>query len=104
MPIDPDKLANATVSGIPISYRETDTMLYALSVGLGRDPVNAQELPFVTEHAGLKTLPAMASMLIPEGIMKASGADLTQLLHRAESLQFMRPLPAAAELVAGQRV
>jgi acyl dehydratase len=79
-------------------------MLYALGVGLGRDPVDPKELAFVTEHAGLKTLPAMASMLIPEGIMKSSGCDLTQLLHRAESLQFLRPLPAAAELVAGQRV
>ena len=79
-------------------------MLYALGVGLGSDPLSASELPFVTEHAGLKTLPAMASMLIPEGIMKSSGCDLTQLLHRAESLQFLRPLPASADLVAGQRV
>ena len=104
MPIDAQKLSSAAIAGIPVVFSEADTMLYALGVGMGRDPVDARELSFVTEHAGLKTLPAMASMLIPEEIMKASGCDLTQLLHRAESLQFLRPLPAAAELVAGQRV
>ena len=78
-------------------------MLYALGVGLGRDPVDPRELAFVTEHTGLKTLPAMASMLIPEGIMKSSGCDISQLLHRAESLQFLRPLPAMATLAGPPR-
>ena len=104
MPIDPQNLASAAVTDIPVRFSEADSMLYALGVGLGRDPLDARELAFVTEHTGLMTLPAMASMLIPEVIMKSSGCDLTQLLHRAESLQFLRPLPASAELVAGQRV
>jgi len=104
MPIDFDSLASASISDIPVSYAEPEAMLYALGVGLGRDPLCAEELAFVTEHSGLCTLPTMASMLIPDTIMKESGCDLSQLLHRAESLQFLRPLPASANLVASQRV
>ena len=37
-------------------------MLYALGIGLGHDPMNEDELPFVYEK-NLKVLPTMAAVL-----------------------------------------
>ena len=39
-----------------------DCMLYALGIGLGHDPMNQDELPFVYEK-NLKVLPTMAAVL-----------------------------------------
>ena len=104
MPIDPKALSALSVDDLPVAYNEQDAMLYALAVGLCRDPRDEEERAFVCEHAGLRTLPTLASMLIPDTVMEMSGCNVRQLLHRAQSLEFFRPLPASAELLANQRV
>jgi acyl dehydratase len=104
MPIDPQALSAMSVDDLPVTYNQQDVMLYALGVGLCRDPAEEAELAFVSEHAGLRTLPTLASMLIPDTLMEESGCDLRKLLHRAQSLEFFRPLPVSGELLANQRV
>jgi acyl dehydratase len=104
MPIDHQALAATSIDDLPVTYGEADVMLYALGVGLCRDPEDPQELAYVSEHAELRTLPTLASMLIPESVMQTAGCNMKQLLHRAQSLQFFRPLPASGKLLANQRV
>ncbi len=104
MPIDHQALLNTVLSDVPVSFDEQDVMLYSLGVGLGSNPLDPAELPYVCEHAGLRTLPTFASMIIPDTIMAESGCDMWSLVHRAQSLEFFRPLPAAATLLANQRV
>ena len=40
MALNYDKLMATSIVDLPFSYRDTETILYALSVGLGRDAVH----------------------------------------------------------------
>ena len=62
MPIDYDDMMQSGATGLVSSYDEKDVMLYALGVGFMRDPLDANELPFVYENA-LKVVPTFASVI-----------------------------------------
>ena len=104
MPIDHDSLISASVTDVPFSYTEKDAILYALGIGCGSDPLDAGQLAYVSEHAGLRTLPTFAGMFIPDDIVVDAGINQANMLHRTESLQLFRPLPPAADLLANQKV
>ena len=59
MPLDADKLMALKIPTVEHSYGPRDCMLYALGLGLGQDPLNADELAFVYEK-NLKVLPTYA--------------------------------------------
>ena len=44
--------------GERFSYTDRETMLYAIGIGMGRDPLDENELPFVFEKGELKTVPS----------------------------------------------
>ena len=105
MTLDYEKLLATVTEDIRVSYADTETMLYAQSIGLGRDPVNPKELPYVYEQGRpLRTVPSMASVLVPDMFPPDLGWDLTQVLHAEQRLQLHRPLPAAADLLINKRV
>ena len=62
MPIVYDKLLSLKIPEVVQAYTEKDAILYALGVGLGRDPMDADELPFVYEK-NFKLLPTFAAVL-----------------------------------------
>jgi hypothetical protein len=97
-------MATSTVD-LNHTYGDTETMLYAQSVGFGRDPVAHKELPYVHEQGlPLRTIPTMATVLVPDLIPSDLGWDYTQVLHAEQRLQLHRPLPAAAEILVNKRV
>ena len=53
MSIDYDDMMQSGATGLAARYDEKDVMLYALGVGMGRDPLDEQELSFVYENNGL---------------------------------------------------
>jgi len=57
-----DKLLSLDIPEVAQTYTEKDAILYALGLGLGHDPLNADELPFVYEQ-GIKVLPTFAVVL-----------------------------------------
>ena len=57
-----DKLLSLDIPQVVQTYSEKDAILYALGLGLGHDPLNADELPFVYEKA-IKLLPTFAVVL-----------------------------------------
>jgi acyl dehydratase len=59
MPLDYQKLLALNIPAVEQSYGPKDCMLYALGLGLGQDPLNADELAFVYEK-NLKVLPTYA--------------------------------------------
>jgi hypothetical protein len=59
MPLDPDKLLNFKIPDVEQTYGPKDCILYALGVGLGLDPLDANQLAFVYEK-DLKVLPTYA--------------------------------------------
>jgi len=62
MAIDYDKLLALKIADVEHSYTDKDTMLYALGVGLGHDPLDLKQLDFVYEK-NLKPLPTFAAVL-----------------------------------------
>lgn len=100
-----DELMATTVVDLPLSYSDTESILYALSVGLGRDPLNTKELPYVYEQdVQLRTVPSFASVLVPDMFPPDLGWDFSQVLHSEQRLQLYRPLPPAADLLINKRV
>lgn len=102
MAIDYDRLMKRRFGRIVHAYTHKDTMLYALSVGVGADPLDAACLPFVFENH-LKALPSMAVTLAYPGFWpKASdtGIDWVKLLHIGQDIVLHRPLPASGRVEA----
>ena len=104
MAIDYEHLMSLRSAGGSWRYGEQETMLYALGVGMGRDPLDEKELDFVFERGVLKTLPSMASVVARVPLLRDCGYDYTRVLHGEEALVLHRTLPPDAELTADARV
>ncbi|MGQ3049207.1 MAG: MaoC/PaaZ C-terminal domain-containing protein [Niveispirillum sp.] len=99
----PDILDQVTEPEI-FSYTDKDVMLYALGVGLGGDPLNEAELPFVYEK-GLKVVPTAVTVLAPplsrlrpaqrKPGHRESVPNVLMLVHGEQKIVLHRPLPAA---------
>lgn len=106
MAIDYQKLMNRRFERLVHEYREKDTMLYALGVGLGMEPLNEDCLRFVYED-GLKALPSMAVILAYPGFWAKepdTGIDWVRVLHAGQEVILHRPLPVAGRVEATTRV
>ena len=106
MPLNVDALRDWVFEPRQQTYTDRDTMLYALSVGFGADPMNLAELPFVYER-GLKVVPSMAVVLCHPGPWigdPRTGATRSKVVHGEQRLSFHAPLPAAGTLLARSRV
>jgi acyl dehydratase len=87
-------------------YTQRDTMLYALGIGMGADPMDEGELRFVFEK-DLQAVPTMATVLGTPGFWwrdTRTGADWVKLVHGEQHLELFKPLPAAAALLAVNKV
>ena len=99
MAIDVAKLKAWPFQPIEQRYSERDTILYALGVGIGHDPLDRDALRFVYED-GLQALPTMAVVLGYPGFWAkdpATGIDWVKLLHGEQSWscthRCQRPVP-----------
>ena len=105
MALDYDTLTSTATVDLPFQYSDTEAMLYALSIGFGRDPLDARELAYVSEQgAALKTVPSFASVLIPDLFPPDLGWDYGQVLHAEQRMRLYRPLPPSARLRIDKRV
>ncbi len=109
MAIDYQHLKSRVFPPVHQHYTERDTMLYALSLGLGNDPLNASALPFVYEglEGGLRALPSQAVVLGYPGFWAReadTGIDWVKLLHGEQRVRWHRPLPADCEVVGKSRI
>jgi acyl dehydratase len=94
MPINYDQLLALNIPEVTQAYTERDAILYALGVGLGRDPMDADELPFVYERQ-LKLLPTFAAVLGWPGFWVRdldTGIDWVKVVAGEQGLVLHRPL------------
>lgn len=106
MAIDPQRLLNWPFEELEHTYTAKDTILYALGLGLGSDPLDENQLRFVYEE-NLQALPTMAVVLGYPGFWlknPETGADWTRVLHGEQGLQVFKPLPASGTVLGRTRV
>jgi len=101
MAIDYQKLRSWPFPEVEQSYTAKDSILYALGLGLGADPMDKDQLRFTYED-GLKALPTMAVVLGGTGAWSRNaetGISWKLVLHGEQSLHLHKPLPAAATVL-----
>ncbi len=104
MPIDYEHLMSLRTRGERLNYTNRDTLLYALGVGLGRDPDDRRESPYVADPAVLKTLPSFASVLTGDSLLDDCGWDAARVLMRDELVTLDRPLDDVGTLLVDSDV
>jgi acyl dehydratase len=107
MPIVTEDLLNFPIPEIRQRLRWQDAALYALSLGVGQDPMDQAELRFVTEGAAMRALPGMAVVLGYPGFWlrdPATGVDAVRLVHGEQSVEIHAPLPVEGEVIGRSRV
>ena len=107
MAIDPERLLAYPIPEVRQRITNRDAILYALSVGLGQDPTDANQLDFVDHHRALRALPSMAVVLGHPGFWlgdERTGVDAVRLVHGEQSIEIHRSLPVEGDVVGRTRV
>lgn len=100
MAIDYPAIVGRQLTSDICAYSQRDTMLYALSLGFGTDPLDDAQLKFVYEPR-LVTFPTLACVIGYRSIKElALGIDYAKVVHSEQSLIVHRPLPPAGTLVS----
>ena len=95
MALNYKKILNWPFEDVIQSYSERDSIIYALSLGLGINATDPNELKFVYEK-GLKTFPTMAVVMGHPGPWMTNpetGIDFVKVLHGEQHLEIHKPLP-----------
>ena len=106
MTIRPDALLSHDFGKTPHAYAPRDAILYALGIGLGRDPLDETDLAFMDE-TDLSVLPTYAVTLASPGMWMRDprfGIDFARLVHMAQEAWFESPLPPAGRIIGTARV
>jgi acyl dehydratase len=82
------------VHDVPVPWTDRETILYALSIGLGSDPLDRSELPFVWEKE-LKAVPTMGTVVASSRLLLMDlPIDLARTVAVGQSIVLHRPIPA----------
>lgn len=101
-----DQLLNWKIPDVLQRYSQRDTILYALGIGLGNDPLDEKQLRFVYEKS-LQVLPTYPVVLGYPGFwMKdpGTGVDWVRLVHGEQGIQIHRLPPSEGEVIGRTRV
>ncbi len=107
MTLDPASLLAFPIPPVRQRVTPRDAVLYALSVGLGADPMDARQLDYVDAHRELRAMPSMAVVLGHPGFWLAdprTGVDAVRLVHGEQWVEWHAPLPTDGEVVGHTRV
>lgn len=106
--IDHDALLARRFDTIEHSYTTRDTILYALGLGLGADPVDPAQLRATYERAdGFGAIPAMVNVLAGPGfwaMQPDTGLTWQQILHGEQSFTMHAPLRPSGTLLGRTRI
>jgi acyl dehydratase len=106
MPLNADYILSREFPPIETEITDRDVMFYALSIGLGRDPMNAAELPYVYER-DLLVFPSMPLVIGHPGNWMSdpeTGINRTMVVHGAQRLATFEPLPVGGRVITHNRV
>jgi acyl dehydratase len=104
--MDIDAIRTMRIDPILQAYTKRETILYALGLGYGADPLDNAELPFVYE-ADLRIVPSYVNVLCHPGFWAQDPAfeiDWVKILHAEQAFTMHAPLPATGALRGEYRV
>ena len=107
MPINPAKLLSFPIPQVRQTLSAKDIALYALSIGMARDPFDTAQLRYVDPLQGPPVMPAMVLVMAYPGFWMAdpeSGVDPTALLHATQSFEIVGPLPGEGVVQSCSRI
>lgn len=107
MTIDPEKLLAFSIPQAEQVITPRDVALYALSVGVGQDPLCMRELSYVDPLRGPRVMPSMALVLAHPGFWLGqpdSGVDPASVLHADQEIEILSPLPATGLIRSSTRI
>jgi acyl dehydratase len=109
MAFDPKHLLAYKVGDMRQRYTARDAAFYALTVGMGRNPLDESRLAFVDPARGEAqcVVPSMALVLGYPGfwlVRPDTTIDPTRILHGTQAVEWHRPLPTAGEVVGQTRI
>ncbi len=106
MAINYDKLMGLQIPEAEHTYTDKDTMLYALGVGLGHDPLDAKQLDFVYEK-NLKPLPSFCCVLGYPGFWVReldTGIDWVRIVNGEQGFTLHAPLKPKGTVLGKTRI
>ena len=106
MAINYEKLVRFDIPEVEQRLTRRDTILYALGVGLGADPMDPSQLRYVYEK-DLQALPTMAIILGYPGPWHASGdfgITRSHVVHGEQGLRIVKPLPVEGDITGKTRI
>ena len=103
MPIQYPEVLELKRSGMEFSWTDRETMLYALGIGMGGNPLDKNELPFVYERE-LKAVPTLASVVAWGAQPGNMNINFMMVVDGERTITFHKPMPVAANITAEARV
>lgn len=107
MPIEVKKLLSYVIPTVRQVLTREQAAFYALSVGLGCDPMNEQQLRYVDYRRDLHALPSLALVLGHPGFWLSdprSGVDPKTVVHGEQELTLHNILPVEGEVIGETRI
>jgi acyl dehydratase len=98
--MDIGKIRNLKLEPIEQGYDKRDTILYALGLGYGADPLDESELPFVFEGR-LKLVPSITCVLCHPGFWLQHpeyDVNWVKILHAEQAFRIHRPIPPTGRM------
>ena len=93
--MDLEQLQKFSIPETDHVYSWKDTILYALGLGYGSNPLDEDEIPFVYER-DLRAVPSICNTLAHPGFWldtPALGIDWVKVLHAEQGFEIHQPLP-----------
>lgn len=106
VPLNIDAIAALALPDAVQTLSHRDTILYALGLGYGEDPMDLRELPFVYEK-GLRTVPSLANILCHPGFWAQDpqyGIDWVKVLHAEQAFTIHAAIPPEGSIRGVTRV
>lgn len=104
MPVTYEGLLGVKLAEKQYNYTDREVMLYAVGIGMGADPMNRDELPFVYEK-DLKVMPSLMTVVVwDDAWAYESGLDYANILHGEHRIRLHKPLPTTANLRSNVRI